>query len=68
MTIAEFWIQQPFNFLTTYSFNRAPELPAAIQQLKDALTTARFVRQAALRYRLHRLEKPVPVRLPCEWP
>lgn len=57
MTIAEFWIQQPFNFIATYSFNRAPELPAAIQQLKDALVIARFMRQAALRHRLHRLTK-----------
>ncbi|MCC3160356.1 hypothetical protein LJ737_24180 [Hymenobacter sp. 15J16-1T3B] len=63
MTSVEFWLRlPPFEYVTTYSFNRGPKLQrltrtaAALRQsLQQELRTARFMGQRALRQHLQEL-------------
>ena len=52
----EFWAHQQFSYIETYSFNRDPKRAVLIQQVKEELRTARYMRQPALRRVLERLE------------
>lgn len=63
-TIAEFWSQQSFAYIETYSFNRGPKsaelyegLRAEIAQTKQAQQQARYMDQAKLAYKLRQLEE-----------
>ena len=57
MTIGEFWKQQEFAYLVTYSFNREPKLEEAVQEAKRQLETARFMRQPEFQRKLRYLEE-----------
>jgi hypothetical protein len=64
MTIAEFWKQQEFSYLVTYSFNRGPKLDALrsaakllFQQTRSSLLTADKYQLPALREQLRLLER-----------
>lgn len=59
LTVAEFWQQQPFAYLETYSFNRGPATMAQHEQLSheiaatsEALQTARYIQQTKLQHQL----------------
>lgn len=63
VTLAEFWQQQAFAYLETYSFNRGPESAAEQERLshdiaaaRQALQTARYMDLAKLRHKLRELE------------
>ncbi len=56
MTIGEFWKQQEFSYLVTYSFNRGPKLEEEIRRMKVELAAARFMRRPELQRRLYSLE------------
>ncbi|MVN75036.1 hypothetical protein GO988_01715 [Hymenobacter sp. HMF4947] len=56
MTASEFWDQQDFSYLVTYSFNRGPKRTELIQQTKRELQIARFMRRPKLLQRLQSLE------------
>jgi hypothetical protein len=58
MTIAEFWKQQEFSYLVTYSFNRGPKLDELKQQLEQELKTARYMRRPAIQRQLDELTRP----------
>jgi hypothetical protein len=55
--LSDFWAQQRFSYLVTYSFQRGPELTALKQQLRQELETARYMRRAALYQQLEALEQ-----------
>jgi len=64
ITVAEFWKQQDFSYLITYSFNRGPKLDALrkaakslFQQTRSALLTASKYQLPALREQLRLLER-----------
>lgn len=57
MTTSEFWEQQKFSYLVTYSFNRGPKLVTLQEQLQRELQTARFTRQSAIKRQLQVLEQ-----------
>ncbi|MFD1872129.1 hypothetical protein [Hymenobacter bucti] len=64
MTIAEFWNNQKFSYLTTYSFNRAPNLAVlhrvidiTIKELGQSVSLANFLQQFKLKRQLAALEQ-----------
>lgn len=66
MTTAEFWDQQQFSYIVTYSFNRGPKLlalhadtVAAIEQTKQELQQAPFRDQRKLAYQLRILKASI---------
>lgn len=63
-TVAEFWRQQNFAYLETYSFNRGPASEADYERLsqeiaavRQELQTARYMDLAKLRRKLRELEQ-----------
>ena len=56
MLLNDFWKQQRFRYLVTYSFQRGPELLALKKQLAQAPETARYLRRAAIQQQLKMLE------------
>lgn len=64
MTAAEFWDQQPFSYLVTYSFNRGPKLASLreaskvlFRQTRQNLLTASLEQLPEMRNQLQRLEQ-----------
>ncbi|GAA4496173.1 hypothetical protein GCM10023172_08980 [Hymenobacter ginsengisoli] len=64
MTTAQFWKQQEFSYLVTFSFNRGPKLDALrgaakelFQQTRSSLLTAKTQQLPALREQLRLLER-----------
>lgn len=73
MTTAEFWDQQQFSYIVTYSFNRGPKLAAlcetaavAIEQTKQELQRARFMKQARLLRKSRSLEEEFNGNIPLK--
>ncbi|RZK27977.1 MAG: hypothetical protein EOO63_12255 [Hymenobacter sp.] len=56
MTVGEFWNEQKFSYLATYSFNREPKLAEAMQQAIQELKAARFMQKAAAQRKIERLK------------
>ena len=56
MLLSDFWAQQRFSYLVTYSFQRGPELAALKMQLAQELETARYMRRAAVQQQIDSLE------------
>ncbi|OGX91770.1 hypothetical protein [Hymenobacter coccineus] len=75
MTTAEFWDQQQFSYIVTYSFNRGPKLAAlreatvvAIKQAKQELHRAWFMQQAGSLRKLRGLEADFSGNIPLKTP
>ncbi|QKG55724.1 hypothetical protein GKZ68_03140 [Hymenobacter sp. BRD128] len=58
MLLSDFWAQQQFSYLVTYSFQRGPKLIALKKQLQQELVTARYMRRAAIQRQIDELKRP----------